>query len=172
MVVISKQADAGPCLPDRECPPLVVQGGGEAGGRGMKGREAGRWKLRDEQTSKTSSGTVAFFPPPKWWSSIKIQIHRDPHICQLSCSKGRRLATPHLLTPQLRRGSSPGRWRGSGSAPSHAERASHDTPGGRRLRKAPLATLPPGGEESPTCQMLRLELAGPTVPKQSPALCM
>lgn len=31
---------------------------------------------REEQTLETSSGTVVSFPP-KWWSSTKIQAHRD-----------------------------------------------------------------------------------------------
>lgn len=127
----------------------------------------GRWKLRDEQTSKTSSGTVAFLPP-KWWSRIEIQTHRDPLTWQFPCSKSRRLLTPHLLSPQLRRSAAPERWRGQGSAPRRAV-AEPEGEGGRRQSEA--STRPPSVEESPTCQALRSGRAGPTVPMQRPALC-
>lgn len=56
-------------------------------------------------------GQWPFFPP-KYWSHIKIQTHRDPLSCQVSCSKFKRPTTPHLLAPQLQPSASRGRWSG------------------------------------------------------------
>lgn len=140
--------------------PRVASTGVQAGGgRGRRGE--GRWKLRDEQTGKTS------------WRRIEIQAHWHPLTRQPPCSKCRRLPTPHLLPAAAECGAR--EVARPGSAPSPSERGPPRKPtreGGGRAgrgrrgdRPGEARTRPPCAEESPTCQALCSGPAGPTAPR-------
>lgn len=145
-----------------------------AGGKG----DGGRWKLRDELTGKTSSGTVGFFP------SKVLESHKNPKPLGPTRLPALRLQTPATddaapARPAAAAELVAGALARPGERAGHAERASHGSPGGRwpspmgregRPRTARLATFPLGGEESPTCPALCLGRAGPTVPMQRLAL--
>lgn len=122
MVAISKQADAGRRLPARGWPPPERRRGGET-----EEREEGRWKLRDELSGQTSSGTVAFFP------SKLVELHKDPN------PPGRAHVPAPLLQMRAAADASPARPAAAAErgAPGHGEAARNAPSPAERARTAP-----------------------------------